>query len=48
VYSVGINIRPIPSTVLKAQFSYVQLPGALSLATGDSYMALTTQAAWAF
>jgi hypothetical protein len=43
-YNFGLNVRPIPSVVLKAQFSYVKVP---STPHSDA-MLVGGQVAWAF
>lgn len=47
-YWFGVNIRPIPSIVLKAQYLYADAEGTPAFGDIEPFQFVTTQAAWSF
>jgi hypothetical protein len=47
-YWFGVNVRPIPSIVLKAQYLYADAEGVPAFGDIEPFSFVTTQAAWSF
>jgi hypothetical protein len=47
-YWFGVNVRPIPSVVLKAQYLYADGEGIPAFGDPEPFAFVTTQAAWSF